>query len=69
MCKLTSLVVNCHKKLLCPFDLSALFLSDRRPLLSALSLHPEYLQNAASESGAVVDYEHWQLPLGRRCVL
>lgn len=25
-----------------------------------------YLRNAASDSGAVVDFEHWQLPLGRR---
>ena len=61
-----SIAVNCHKKLLCPFDLCALYLADRRPVLSALSLQPEYLKNAASESGAVVDYEHWQLPLGRR---
>jgi glutamate/tyrosine decarboxylase-like PLP-dependent enzyme len=61
-----SFVVNCHKKLLCSFDLAVLYLADRRPILSALSLQPEYLKNAASESGAVVDYEHWQLPLGRR---
>ncbi len=61
-----SFAVNCHKKLLCPFDLCALYVADRRPVLSALSLQPEYLKNAASESGAVVDYEHWQLPLGRR---
>ena len=61
-----SFVVNCHKKLLCPFDLAAMYVADRRPLLDALSLQPEYLRNAASESGAVVDYEHWQLPLGRR---
>lgn len=61
-----SFVVNCHKKLLCPFDISCMYVADRRPVLSALSLQPEYLRNAASESGAVVDYEHWQLPLGRR---
>lgn len=61
-----SFVVNCHKKLLCPFDLAAMYVADRTPLLNALSLQPEYLRNAASESGAVVDYEHWQLPLGRR---
>lgn len=61
-----SFAVNCHKKLLCPFDLCALYVADRRPLLNALSLQPEYLKNSASESGAVVDYEHWQLPLGRR---
>jgi aromatic-L-amino-acid/L-tryptophan decarboxylase len=61
-----SIVVNCHKKLLCPFDLAAMYVADRGPLLQALSLQPEYLRNSASESGAVVDYEHWQLPLGRR---
>jgi len=27
---------------------------------------PEYLRNAASESGAVIDYRDWQVPLGRR---
>lgn len=61
-----SLCVNCHKKLLCPFDICAMYVSDRGPILQALSLQPEYLKNAASASGAVVDYEHWQLPLGRR---
>jgi len=43
-----------------------LYLADRRPVIEALSVHPEYLKNAASDSGAVVDFEHWQLPLGRR---
>lgn len=61
-----SFCVNCHKKLLCPFDLSVLYLSDRYPVIRALSVSPEYLRNAASDSGAVVDFEHWQLPLGRR---
>ena len=35
-------------------------------LLDALSILPEFLRNAASESGAVVDYRDWQVPLGRR---
>jgi aromatic-L-amino-acid decarboxylase len=35
-------------------------------LTAALSITPEYLRNAASESGAVVDYRDWQVPLGRR---
>jgi len=61
-----SFCVNAHKKLLIPFDLSALYLADRKPVLAALALTPEYLRNAPSESGAVVDYEHWQLGLGRR---
>jgi len=27
---------------------------------------PEYLRNKATESGAVIDYRDWQIPLGRR---
>ena len=61
-----SFVVNCHKKLLCPFDLSAMYVADREPILNALSVQPEYLRNCASDSGTVVDYEHWQIPLSRR---
>jgi len=61
-----SYVVNCHKKLMCPFDIAALYVANRRPILDALSLQPEYLRNEHSESGAVVDFEHWQMPLGRR---
>ena len=61
-----SFCVNAHKKLLCPFDISALFLADRHHIIRALSVESEYLKNDASDSGAVVDYENWQLPLGRR---
>jgi aromatic-L-amino-acid decarboxylase len=32
----------------------------------ALSVLPEYLRNAATESGKVIDYRDWQIPLGRR---
>jgi aromatic-L-amino-acid decarboxylase len=31
-----------------------------------LSILPEYLRNKATESGAVIDYRDWQIPLGRR---
>ncbi len=31
-----------------------------------LSVLPEYLRNQATESGAVIDYRDWQIPLGRR---
>jgi len=31
-----------------------------------LSVLPEYLKNKATESGAVIDYRDWQVPLGRR---
>jgi aromatic-L-amino-acid decarboxylase len=35
-------------------------------LIQALSVLPEYLRNQATESGAVIDYRDWQVPLGRR---
>jgi aromatic-L-amino-acid/L-tryptophan decarboxylase len=57
---------NPHKWLLVNFDCHALWVADRRPLLAALSMKPEYLRNRASESGAVIDYCDWQIPLGRR---
>jgi aromatic-L-amino-acid decarboxylase len=31
-----------------------------------LSVVPEYLRNTASDSGEVIDYRDWQVPLGRR---
>jgi aromatic-L-amino-acid decarboxylase len=61
-----SYVFNAHKWLFTNFDCSAFFVADRRPLLTALSILPEYLRNAASESGAVIDYRDWMIPLGRR---
>lgn len=57
---------NPHKWLLTTFDCSALFLADRAPVIDALSITPEYLRNQASESGEVIDYRDWQIPLGRR---
>lgn len=48
------------------FDCSVLWVKDRRHLLDALSLTPEYLRNRASDGGKVIDYKDWQLPLGRR---
>ena len=39
-------------------------MADRAELIQALSVLPEYLRNAATESGAVVDYRDWQVPLG-----
>lgn len=55
-----------HKWLLTNFDCSLLWVRDRAPLEAALSVLPEYLRNAATESGSVVDYRDWQVPLGRR---
>lgn len=57
---------NPHKWLPVNLDCHALWLADRRPLIHGLSMKPDYLRNAATESGAVIDYADWQVPLGRR---
>jgi aromatic-L-amino-acid decarboxylase len=61
-----SFCFNPHKWLLTNFDCSLLWTSDRKSLTGALSITPEYLKNAASQAGAVIDYRDWQIPLGRR---
>lgn len=61
-----SFCMNPHKRLLTNFDCDCFWVADRSPLVAALSVLPEYLRNAASESGAVIDYRDWQIPLGRR---
>lgn len=61
-----SYVVDPHKWLFTAMDCSALYVADAEPLADALSITPEYLRNAASGSGDVVDYRDWQVPLGRR---
>lgn len=57
---------NPHKWLLTNFDCSLLYVADRAAIINALSVLPEYLRNEASESGAVIDYRDWMVPLGRR---
>lgn len=57
---------NPHKWMLTNFDCSAFYVADRQALIEALSVLPEYLRNTATESGAVIDYRDWQIPLGRR---
>ncbi|MGH3631583.1 MAG: pyridoxal phosphate-dependent decarboxylase family protein, partial [Sciscionella sp.] len=61
-----SFCTDAHKWLLTAFDCSLFFIADRASLIGALSILPEYLRNAATETGAVTDYRDWQLPLGRR---
>jgi aromatic-L-amino-acid decarboxylase len=61
-----SYATNPHKWLLTNFDCDAFWVADRTALLGALSILPEYLRNAATESGAVIDYRDWHVPLGRR---
>ncbi len=61
-----SYVFNPHKWLLTNFDCSLLYVADRDALIDALSILPPYLRNQATESGEVIDYRDWQVPLGRR---
>lgn len=60
-----SLCFNPHKWLLTNFDCDCFFTSDRQTLTAAMSITPEYLRNAGTDSGAV-DYRDWHTPLGRR---
>jgi aromatic-L-amino-acid decarboxylase len=57
---------NPHKWMFTNFDCDCFFVAERKSLIQALSILPEYLRNQASESGAVIDYRDWQVPLGRR---
>jgi len=61
-----SYATNPHKWLLTNFDCDAFYVADRSALVAALSILPEFLRNAATESGAVIDYRDWHVPLGRR---
>ena len=57
---------NPHKWMFTAFDCDCFWVRDRAVLVRALSVLPEYLRNAATASGEVVDYRDWQIPLGRR---
>ena len=57
---------NPHKWMFTNFDCDCFYVADRRALIDALSILPEYLRNQATESGAVIDYRDWQISLGRR---
>lgn len=61
-----SFTANAHKWMLTAFDLSLFWTAHPDVLVDALTILPEYLRNSATESGAVVDYRDWQIPLGRR---
>src|SRR5262249_51263200 len=57
---------NPHKWMFTNFDCDCFYVRDRGALIRTLSVLPEYLRNRATESGAVIDYRDWQVPLGRR---
>jgi aromatic-L-amino-acid decarboxylase len=57
---------NPHKWMFTNFDCDCFYIAERKSLVQALSVLPEYLRNKATETGAVIDYRDWQIPLGRR---
>lgn len=61
-----SYAFNPHKWMLVNFDCDAFWIADRAALVRTLSVLPEYLRNHATESGKVIDYRDWHIPLGRR---
>jgi aromatic-L-amino-acid decarboxylase len=61
-----SVMFNPHKWLLTNFDCNCFWTRDRSAVTAALSITPEYLRNQATQTGEVIDYRDWQIPLGRR---
>ncbi len=61
-----SYIFNPHKWMFTNCDCSVFYVADRKSLIQTLSVLPEYLRNQATESGAVIDYRDWHVPLGRR---
>jgi aromatic-L-amino-acid/L-tryptophan decarboxylase len=61
-----SYTTDAHKWLLTGFDATLFWVADQAALTGALAILPEYLRNAATDAGAVVDYRDWQIELGRR---
>ena len=59
-----SFVLNPHKWMLTNFDCSTHYVRDPEPLVRTLSILPAYLQSR--ETGSVIDFRDWGIPLGRR---
>ena len=64
--KADSYCFNPHKWMFTNFDCDCFYVADRKILIQTLSILPEYLRNKATESGQVIDYRDWHIPLGRR---
>lgn len=59
-----SIATNPHKWLLTNFDCTAHWVRDAEALTRTFAINPAYLTSA--ETGDVVDYRDWGVPLGRR---
>jgi aromatic-L-amino-acid decarboxylase len=55
-----------HKWLMTGMDCDVLYVAEKAKLAAAMSVVPEYLRNAATDSGEVVDFRDWGVALGRR---
>jgi aromatic-L-amino-acid decarboxylase len=64
--RVDSYTFNPHKWMMVNFDCNVLWVADRKPLIDTMSILPPYLRNAASETGDVLDYKDWHVPMGRR---
>ena len=64
--RVDSYTFNPHKWMMVNFDCNVLWVADREPLIDTMSILPPYLRNAVSDTGDVVDYRDWHVPLGRR---
>ena len=64
--KADSYCFNPHKWMFTNFDCNCFYVADRKSLIQTMSILPEYLRNKATESGEVIDYRDWHVPLGRR---
>lgn len=60
-----SYAVNAHKWMRTGTPCDVMWTTDRATLTGAMSINPSFLRNTASDSGAVVDFRDWQVPLGR----
>ncbi|GLB37364.1 putative pyridoxal-dependent decarboxylase conserved domain containing protein [Lyophyllum shimeji] len=61
-----SFCTNFHKWGLVNFDLSTLWVRDRKHLTEALDVTPPFLRTTHGDAGTVIDYRNWHLALGRR---
>ena len=61
-----SYTFNPHKWMFTNFDCNLFYVADRTPLIDTMSILPPYLRDEASESGQVINYRDWHVPLGRR---
>ncbi|MEN8041873.1 MAG: pyridoxal-dependent decarboxylase, partial [Actinomycetota bacterium] len=64
--RVDSYTFNPHKWMMVNFDCNVLWVANREHLIDTMSILPPYLRNAATDTGDVVDYRDWHVPLGRR---